>query len=397
MAQSKRVLVLFRRSNLEDTALLRGIADFARQRTNWLLHVSPGTPGLAVRDLQGWPGDGLIAALFNRREVAAARRLRLPVVNLSGAIRDADFPRVMVDHEQLGRQAARHLLACGLRRFAYYGESEMWYSQQRKQGFLAGISPYARHCSVLDSAIYFSRRNPWHRWIELIETWLRTLQPPVGLMAVHDYAAMVIVETCLRLGLRVPDDVAVIGVGNDRLTCEMCAVPLSSVARSNWEVGYRAAAVLDRLMSGRTSPKRDLLIRAEGVVRRRSTDVVYVDDPQLAAAIKYMRDHAGQHFQIETVLKHVSVSRRLLEIRCRRHLHCTPQQYLRQMRVELAKQLLARNDELKLHQIARMSGFTSARHFRDAFQRVTGTTPAKYRLHLTTDSGATGGLPARAL
>ena len=207
----------------------------------------------------------------------------------------------------------------------------MWYPAA-EAGFLAGISPYARHCSVLDSAIYFSRRNPWHRWIELIETWLRTLQPPVGLMAVHDYAAMVIVETCLRLGLRVPDDVAVIGVGNDRLTCEMCAVPLSSVARSNWEVGYRAAAVLDRLMSGRTSPKRDLLIRAEGVVRRRSTDVVYVDDPQLAAAIKYMRDHAGQHFQIETVLKHRLRFAPFAEIAAAGIPHCTPQQYLRQMR-----------------------------------------------------------------
>ena len=391
MAKSKRVLVLFRRSNLEDTVLLRGIADFARQRGNWLLHVSPGTPGLAVRDLLGWPGDGLIAALFNRREVASARHLGLPVVNLSGAIRDADFPRVMVDHEQLGRLAAGHLLACGLRRFAYYGESEMWYSQQRKRGFLAGIAPCTRHCSVLDSAIYSSRRNPWHRWIEPIEKWLRTLQPPVGLMAVHDYAAMVIVETCLRLGLRVPDDVAVIGVGNDRLTCEMCAVPLSSVARSNWEVGYRAAAVLDRLMSGKAPPKQGLLVRPEGVVRRRSTDVVHVDDPPLAAAVKYMREHAGEHFQIGAVLKNISVSRRLLEIHCRKHLHCTPQQYLRQMRVERAKQLLSRSAELKLQQIARMSGFTSARHFRDAFQRVTGTTPARYRLRLTTDSSTPAG------
>lgn len=363
----------------QQRATFRGILDYARERKTWILQLNPGMADLGLRHLVGWPGDGIITNLRTRAELSAARALRLPVVNLAGAIRHAGVPRVMVDQEAMGRLAADHLMGCGLTRFAYYGERPMWYSQQRKQGFTQHLSKNGYECSVLESSTTVGQPGPWHQWMKPIERWLKTLRPPVGLLAVHDYAGMILIDACLRLGLRVPEDVAVIGVDNDLITCEFCEVPLTSVARSNREVGYQAAALLDRLISGEPPPHEDILIPPEGVVKRRSTDVVATDDPQVAAAVRYIQEHLAEPFCMESLVTTLSISQRSLEIRFRKSLRCTPREYISQRRVERAKQLLRSSAQSKLQPIAKAGGFAGPRHFREVFRRTTGMTPGAYR------------------
>jgi LacI family transcriptional regulator len=388
MARTKKVMVVFPVNDPQQMPLLRGITDFARQQKNWVLQVNPEMSSTWIRHLKSWPGQGMIAALYTRAEIAAARALGLPVVNLAGALRHTGLPRVMVDQEALGRLAAEHLLACGLRRFAYYGEGDMWYSQQRKQGFVGRLAEAGCSCSVFESTTHFTASNPWHRWMEPLQRWLKTLRGPVGVMAVHDYAAAIVTDACLRLGLRVPDDAAVIGVGNDPVTCEFAAVPLSSIARSNRQVGYEAAAMLHRLMAGAKPAAEERLIAPEGVVERRSTDLVAVDDPQVAAAMTFIRQHAGTPFGVKALRKCVSVAPRTLELRFRKCLRCTPHEYLCRTRVDRAKRLLADRPELKLREVAVQCGFSGPRHFRSVFRQLTGLTPGDYRrTQLTPRSG----------
>ena len=380
MAQIKRIAVWHPVGDPQQMPLLRGISDYARQRGTWVLQTNPEMFSRGLRDLAGWPGDGVIAVVRSKAEIASARALKIPVVNLSGAIRHTGLPRVMVDQAAMGRLAAEHLMACGLTRFAYYGERETWYSQQRKQGFVEALAARGHSCGLLESTTRFGRSNPWYKWSEPIEKWLNKLQPPVGLLAVHDYAATMLVESCLRVGRRVPEDVAVVGIGNDTITCEFCEVPLSSVARSNRDVGYEAAALLDRLMAGQSPPPADVLLPPEGVVRRRSTEVLVVGDRHVKAAVEYIQAHAAEPLCVESLCQQLSISHRLLDLRFRKCMGFPPREFLCRTRVERAKRLLAAaGDSAKLQQVAKACGFSGARHLRAAFKRVTGLTPAEYR------------------
>jgi len=379
MDKIKRIVVWHPVGDPQQMPLLRGISDYARQKCNWVLHANPEVFDRGLRDLIGWPGHGLIGVLRSKADLALAASLGFPVVNLSGALRETQVPRVMVDQVAMGRMAAEHLLACGLSQFAYYGEREMWYSQQRKDGFEQRLAEAGFSCEVFDASTRFGSRNPWYKWMEPVETWLKTLQPPVGLLAVHDYAGVMLVEACLRVGIRVPEDAAVIGVGNDPITCEFCPVPLTSIARSNREVGYEAAALLDRMMAGDQPPPGDILINPEGVVRRRSTEVLIVNDHQLQTAVYYIQEHLDQRLCVKTLCRQLSISHRLLDLRFKQHLGCSPREYLSRTRVERAKQLLSVRESAKLQEVANACGFHSVRHLRAAFKRITGVTPAEFR------------------
>jgi LacI family transcriptional regulator len=383
MAKRKWVMIIHPVGDPQLMPTLRGISDYASQRPQWELQFSPEMLSPGLRQLKGWPGHGIIALLRTRAEVAAARATRLPVVNLSGAVRNPGLARVMVDQEAMGRIAAEHLLGCGLTRFAYYGERDMWYSQQRKCGFLQCLTAAGRDCCVLETTTRFGRNNPWYAWIRPLEKWLRRLPRPVGLLAVHDYAAAVIVHTCARLGLRVPEDVAVLGVGDDRTTCEFCEV--SSIARSNREVGYQAAALLDSLMSGKVPPNPEVLVPPKGVVQRRSTEIVAADDPRLLAAIRFAREHVAQPFTVSDLCEAIGVSRRALELSFRDRLRSSPREYIARLRIQQAQKLLAGNPDLKLEKVSRCCGIGSARSLSSLFRQIVGCTPDEYRRRARSD------------
>jgi LacI family transcriptional regulator len=376
----KRILVWHPVGDPQQMPIVRGVSDYAREQ-GWVLQANPEMFNLGLHDLNGCPADGLIATLKTNAEMAGAKALKIPVVNLSGALRESEVPRVMVDQVAMGRMAAEHFIACGLSRFAYYGERETWYSQQRREGFVQRLAEDGYEASVLDLSTRFGRRNPWYKWLEPVDNWIKSLRPPVGLLAVHDYMAAVLVDACLRLGRRVPDDIAVIGIGNDTITCEFCEVPLTSIARSNRDVGYQAAALLDRLMDGAKTPKTDILLPPEGVVRRRSTEVLVVEDRYVQAAVEYIQEHAAERMCVESLCQELSISHRLLDLRFQKHLGCPPREYLCRTRVERARQLLAASENAKLQHVAKACGFTGVRHLRAAFKRVTGMTPADYRRH----------------
>jgi LacI family transcriptional regulator len=285
----------------------------------------------------------------------------------------------MVDQEAIGRLAAEHLLDCGFRRFAYHGLERVWSSEQRKQAFIKHVSRRGGECSVLEVPSSIGRRHSWSDWQEPLQQWLKTLKPPVGLMAVHDRRATMVLDACGRVGLRVPDDVAVIGADNDEVSCEICHPPLSSIARNDWRLGREVAMLLDRLMSGKRAPKSDVLVPPEGVVRRRSTDVVAIEDPHVAVVVRFIQEHLSQPFGMESLAPLVPISRRWLTYRFRECLGLTPHEFICRARVDLARQLLAGARRLPLKEISSACGFSEPRRFRVVFQRLTGTTPAEYR------------------
>ena len=211
-----------------------------------------------------------------------------------------------------------------------------------------------------------------------LDRWLQRLPRPVGLLTTHDYLSRVVVDECLRLGLNVPHEVAVIGIGNDTVVCEFCQPTLSSVSRNAWRVGYEAAALLDRLMAGKNPPSHDITIPPDGVITRQSTDTVNVDDAEVAAAVRFISDHLNESFGVDRVMRQVTISRRQLELRFRSALGLSPYDYLCRVRVQAAKRLLERPEHTKLQKIAMSCGFSGIEHLHDVFYRITGTMPVEY-------------------
>ena len=367
------------------TDYVRGVLDYGQRHGGWTLTTSPpsligaGEQDLTLNSLRGWPGDGVITAILTQADIHAAQRLRIPVVNLAATLRDTGIPSVLPDHYGMGRLAAEHLLQRGLRRLAYHGVKGFWFSELRCRGFVDCAEQAGATCDVLEVPQKSGAWASWQKRTGLLVRWLKHLRPPVGLLAVQDYRARVVIEECERLGLRIPHDVAVIGMEDDPTLCEFCRPTLSSVSRNAWQLGEATASMLDCLMDGRPQPP-DIIMPSDGVVARQSTDTIAIDDPHLAAAVHFIHDHFGEPFGVRRVVEASSISRRQLETRFRDILGCTPYEYLSQRRVEQAKQLLAVPGRIKFHNVAKACGFPSVDRMRLVFQRVTGTTPQQYRL-----------------
>jgi LacI family transcriptional regulator len=379
MSTKVQVAIAFALSEPHHVRILQGIKSFAERQGNWAFTFSPEEYGSSIAALKRWPGHGIFATVTTEREARLARNMHVPVVNLSGALRKPGLPRVMVDQEAMGRMAADHLLGRGFRHFGYFGVRRLWSAQQRKHGFLRRVKEAGGDCAVLETASSPRSLRSAQDWLAPLDRWMRSLPLPVGIMASIDLRATMLIDSCDRLKLRVPADVAVIGVDNNEVICELCRVPLSSVSRSDLEVGYQAAALLGRLMMHKPRPTSEILIAPDRIVQRRSTEIVAVGNPVIGAAARYVREHVAEPFGIERLVRAVNRSRRWLTQHFRSCLSCTPYQYICIVRVEQAKKLLAAGEKLPLFEIARRCGFSETRNLRHVFQRLTGTTPAAYR------------------
>ena len=378
------------------TLFVRGVMDYAEEHGGWSLTTSPpaligaGEQPLRLEELHGWPGDGVLAAILNRKEIRSAQRLGIPVVNMASTLRETGIPRVRPDHYAMGRMAAEHLLQRGLTRLAYYGLQGFWFSQERCRGFAECAKQAGATCEVLEVP---RKSGPWANLQKrngLLIDWLKQLRPPVGLLAVQDYRARAVIEACENVGLHIPHDVAVIGMEDDPTLCEFCRPTLSSVSRDSWLLGYKTAEMLDRLMNGLPTPM-DVVVPPDCVVARQSTDTISVEDPHLADALHFIHDHISEPFGIDRVTNATSISRRQLEARFRRTLGCSPNDYLSRKRVDRAKELITAGGKTKFHKLAMMCGFSSVEHMRLVFKRVTGMTPLEYRKAEERSRGRTGG------
>ena len=357
----------------------RGIFDYARKRGRWTFTRMPERLSLSIDWLRHWPGDGAITMITTPEDVKLARSLPFPVVSLVGYVRQSKVPTVMPDQEAIGRLGAEHLLERRFQRFGFYGTRGVSYSELRRAGFQSAVQRAGGHCSVLEVPETPVVRRKWTDQQDILQRWLKTLHPPVGVMACSDLRACMVLDAAEGAGLRVPEDLALIGVDNDPLVCEFCQPTLTSVSRNDWQLGHQSAALLDRLMDGGSAPKQPWLIAPDRVVPRRSTQTLAVDDPQLATIVQHIRAHLHEPFGVERILEHSALSRRQLEYRFQQNLGCSPYALINTLRVERARQLLAEPARKTFVQIAAACGFHDARRFRIVFQRITGLTPAEHR------------------
>ena len=211
--------------------------------------------------------------------------------------------------------------------------------------------------------------------------WVKSLPKPAGVMASNDWRGQRVLNACRGAGISVPEEVAVVGVDNDELVCNLCDPPLSSVIPNTAQIGYEAAARLDELMAGREPPQRQWLIEPLGVAARQSSDILAIDDPDIAAAVRYIREAACRGVEVPQILERVAISRSHLERGFHKFLGRTPQQEIRLVQTKRVKELLADTD-LPLAQISQLAGYKHPEYMSYAFKRETSQTPGEYRRHV---------------
>jgi len=358
--------------------ILRGVNHFATQRPQWVF--TPIASNVrALRLVQPLRCHGYIAHIFHPALASALQNLRRPVINVSGVLPDLPFPRVVADHAEVGRQAARHLLERGLRQLAFVGYRRHHFATERERGFreiaaAAGVPVATFH---QPSQRWEDPSGVW-RWNEPLLTWLRQLPKPVGVLASHDTQGAQIAEYCHQLNLVVPDQVAVVGVDDDDLLCELARPSLSSVHLPAERIGYEAARLLDQWLGGNRPSERALVLPPTGVIVRQSSNLQAVPDADVATAVRFIHDHAHEPLRVADVLRVVEMARRALERRFRKWLKRSILEEIRRAHVNRAQQLLITTD-LPMSQVAVRCGLQTSRHLSIAFRHVVGMTPTMFR------------------
>ena len=364
-SRRRQVALLVETSNAYARGLLQGIVGHIREHEPWSFHLmEQGRGDDPPAWLEQWRGDGIIARIETPRiavDVSAARLV-------------PGLPWVETDDAHIARLGAEHLLERGFKHFGYCGDPRFNWSIWREQHFRATVQA----AGVGVHSYLPGTEGDLTAQADGLREWLRRLPKPVGIMAAYDIRGQQVLDACRSAGLAVPVEVAVIGVDNDELLCELASPPLSSVIPNAYRTGYEAAALLDRLMHGKKVAPVAHLIPPLGVAARQSTDVLAVDDREVARAVQFIREHACEGIGVGDVLRAVPLSRRVLEQRFRRLLGRTPREEILQVRLGRVRQLLAETD-LPLYLVADRTGFEHVEYLSVVFKRETGVTPSAHR------------------
>lgn len=376
MVRRPHVALMIETSSIFGRRLLQGIARYLRSHRPWSVFVEQRALNTVPPSwLETWRGDGIILRWSNPDFAAALSKAGVKAVDLTHCIGPFGVPRIANDDFAIGRLAAEHLRERGFRSLAFCGFTGMRWSCRRQEAFLEAVKGPDR---VYESPLGGPEALPWEREQMAIGEWLRALPQPVGVMACNDDRGLDVLDACRRVDLTVPEAVAVIGVDDDPLLCELCDPPLSSVIPNPEQMGFEAAELLDRLMNGEAAGFEERLIPPLRVASRQSTGVLAIGDARVAAAVRFIREHACDGITVGDVLDHVPLSRTALERRFRRFLGRSPQAEIRAVQLKRVKQLLAETD-LKMDRIAELVGFEYPQYLSFLFKRELGCTPGYFR------------------
>ncbi len=365
--------------------ICRGVADYAERHEDWLIlpHERP-----ELNELPDWLRksrvDGFIAYIPNRKLHHRISALGVPVVDVHGRCRASDIPVIESDARVIASMALRFFIKSGFQHLAYCGYPSVFFSDQREEAFRLQTDPLKRgahiyappsHAQVGEDLYQFEKGTVTHE--AALATWLRSLPKPVGLLACNDIRGQQIINACRESEIRVPEEVAVLGVDNDEIICRLCRPTLSTIEPDVESIGRLAGELMAAQFSGH-SVEASYQVPPRRVVERRSTDVVVASHPLVVNAARLIRDRDCAEVSVDQVCEAVGTSRSTLDKLFLTHLGRSVAGEMTRIRVQRSQGLLQSSD-LPLTEIARRCGFSSATYFCRFFKRMTGQTPDSYR------------------
>jgi LacI family transcriptional regulator len=379
-ACTREVAIAIEASASFSRGVLEGISRWMGEHEGWMITIDDREPGVPIPGwFLRWAGHGLISGLEESSLPRAWRAGQRPVVHVRSRLPVTPLPGIYPDDEAAVRLCVAHLAERGVGHLV----------------FLPGTSPAMQGLcdAVVHQAVAFGCRLDIHEPPQrnnggrkrdddedrdAVARWLATLPKPVGVIATSDVHALRIIEGCRRCGIAVPDDVAVVGIGDDEVLCGLATPGLTSVTHDRSRIGQEAARMLDEAMRFGRPPSTVIYVPPAGIAIRRSSDVFAVDDADIRKALRVIQTRACADVSAAEVAVEVRVPRRVLDRKFQRLLGRTIHDELQRMKVAEAKRLLLETED-KLLVISMRSGFTHAPQLCNVFKSVVGMSPMQYR------------------
>ncbi len=368
-----RIIVIMPQAAGYFSEVLKGIGAFSLQMRTWRCEFFPFYNHALKRMAQRKP-HGVIVNADREHLYGDLIATGVPVVSVTERLGER-ITRVGVDDEDIGRLAASYLLERGMKHFGFCGYERAPYAIGRERGFRTEIEK--AKCEM-NTFMFNEHADDLDQEQRRMEQWFTTIRRPAAILAVNDGMGLQLLQIAEWLDIRIPEDIAILGVDNNDWQCQFAYPPLSSIDIAPQRVGYEAASLLRKLIDDKTTPTSPILFPPINVITRQSTDVLAIKDVHIAEAISFIRRQAHQPINVSDVLDHVPVARRTLEKQFHRVLGRSPLQEIYRVRVSMARNLLVRTD-LSMAAIARKCGFYDASQLSNAFRKYAGQSPSTFR------------------
>lgn len=376
MKNLKRVTLLIETSRAFGRDLLTGIAKYSKLHGPWSFFREPRGLKSAIPHLEKWEADGIIM-----RNTPISKKLldfNLPVITvLHYQEKASKLPTVQTDSEGIAILAAKHLMNRGFNNFAFCGFSDLDWSIERQNSF-------SRYLEKLGYKVinYLPKKNvSMQKEQSNISKWLSELPKPIGVMACNDDRGQHVLEACKLAEINVPEEIAVIGVDNDTLICDLCDPPLTSIALNTVDAGYKSAKLMDKLMSGEKMKGQIILVSPTHVVRRQSTDIFAINDQNIINALSFIKENFKNKISVSDIIKVTSLSRRSFENRFHKIIGRSIMEEVRRQRVEQITKLLIETD-MSISEIASTFNFTEIEHISRYFKKEKHISMREFRKRL---------------
>jgi len=322
--------------------------------------------------LDKWELDGII--MRDTPENLKLLKLHIPtVVSIRYQDKVLGVPNIIGNSDAIGNMAAEYFYNNGFRVFAFCGFDNFPWSREREEAF--------RNIACSKGKIYIYKQSfssDYERELNEIAYWLSTLPKPVGVMACNDVRAVHVTGACKLAQIQVPDEVAIMGVNNDHLICELASPPLSSIALNTQRAGQLAAMCLEEMMAGKKIAEKRIMVEPEYVVTRKSTDILAIKDPNVTAALRFIKLNCKKFIQVAEVVEAVGINRRSLERYFKQYLNHTIHEEITRVRIEAISKMITETS-LSIGEIAAHMGFHNINHISRYFKAIKGVTPHEFR------------------
>jgi LacI family transcriptional regulator len=372
------VLLLIDTAGSYGRGIVEGIGRYALETGPWSIQFEYRALDSQPPDwLAEWQGDGIIARTSNANQAKALMESRRPLVELFGYPR-LENAQVRPDIEAESVMVVKHFLDNGLRHFGYFAFGESSWIATHRDAYANALAERGFACHSYKAPLSRQSMPVWRdNQRRKVLRWIRSLPRQIGIYTPGDLHAVRLLDACHEAKIAVPDEIAILGRGNDPVICDTVRPTLSSLDPDSFRIGYEAAKMLAEKMSGKSAAET-IRIPPVRVAVRQSTDFIVIEDADVAQAVQFIRQYACQGIDVDRVVREVGVSRRTLELKFQRYMGRAPKAEIRRVRIEHAKILLTRTKKT-IDAVAHMSGFPSTKYFATAFYREVGVMPSAYR------------------
>lgn len=378
-----KIILLIDFAESYSKSLLKGISKYSREYGPWIFCRMPlfhretvGIDGILKWALE-WGADGVIGQLYNDPDIEKIVQAGIPVIAQDFKERFTEIPNITGAYREAGTMAADYFLKKGFKNFAFYGFSDIVWSRERAEGFEERLNKKGHKVHYFEHKKARSSEQ-WYYKPSSLSRWLKSLPKPIALMACDDNQGQHITEACRHSGIRIPEEVAVLGVDNDEMICELSDPPLSSIGQDAEKGGYDAARLMDHMIRNGMAEFHDILVKPTQVITRHSTDIYATNDNYIASSLKYIHQNIDKNLHVDEVVKQVPLSRRALEKRFQDITGYPIYKYIFNLRIEKFTKKLLETD-MTVFEIAMDMGLNDSKNIARQFRQVKGCTPIEYR------------------